>query len=267
MKLSMLPLIAVTQMAVGYALSYGMELQADRAHNMGPPEIAKLCSADGALDVDQFHQLRDYIRYGTILREQLLPIGDALSGATRKCSVSTFVDAEVIASLYGNLGDRLLKEKEYSRAKQSFAAADELSARFGFPSLTRLGALQGEAQAELMLGNLAGADALASSQTDLARAWVDKQHFTSGALVYALRFEAKICNAENQVDRARQLIEEAERIQSTNGNDQGTGWYINNQDRTGAVMGVIEPNRGAIAQAARHDEPCSVASRSISGLS
>ncbi len=78
-----------------------------------------------------------------------------------------------------------------------------------------LAVLQGEAKAELLLGNVQRADTLASNQTNMAREWVEKKHLASGALVDALRFEAEICKAENQPERAAQLLHEAGRLESS----------------------------------------------------
>lgn len=207
-------MIAVTsQMPVGYALSPQMESQSDSARTAAP-EITKLCSGDGTLNLNEAHRLRDYLGSRTTHKEQLLPIDDAISDAIKQCSMSTGVDAAIVGGLRVVLGNRLIVEKEYSRAKEVFETADHLFTRFGAPSLMWLAALQGEAQAELMLGNIQKADVIASNQADMAREWVDKQHFASGALVDALRFEAKIRTAEDQGESATQLMREANRLES-----------------------------------------------------
>jgi hypothetical protein len=212
--LSVLAMIVVTsRMPVGYALSPEMESQSDAARTAAP-EITKLCSEDGTLSLIQANRLRDYLGSATTRKEQLLPIDDAISDAIKQCPMSTRVDAAIVGGLRVVLGNRLILEKEYSRAKQVFETADQLFTRFGAPSLMWLAALQGEAQAEFMLGNTQSADAIASSQANMAREWVDKQHFASGALVDALRFQAKIRTAENQGESATLLMHEANSLES-----------------------------------------------------
>lgn len=213
--LRVLATIAVTlQVTSGYAQSPGMKSQGDSASGASP-EVAALCSEGGTLDMNQAHRLRDYLGSATTRKDQLLAIGDALSDALRRCSAGfSIVDAEIVGGLRVVLGNRLILEKEYSRAKQAFETADQVFTRFGVPSLMWLAALQGEARAELMLGNILRADAIASNQANMAREWVDKQHFASGALVDALRFQAKIRTAEDQRESATQLLNEADRLES-----------------------------------------------------
>jgi hypothetical protein len=207
-------MIAVTlPMPVGYALSPDMESQSDSARTTAP-EITKLCSKEGMLNLNQAHRLRDYLGSAATRKEQLLPIDDAMSNAIKQCPMSTRVDAAIVGGLRVVLGNRLILEKEYSRAKQVFETVDQLFARFSAPSLMWLAALQGEAQAELMLGNTERAEAISSNQTYIAREWVDKQHFASGTLVDALRFEAKIRTAEDQGESAAKLMHEANRLES-----------------------------------------------------
>jgi len=208
--LTLAAMAAVTlPMSVGYGLSPNTQSQTHAA----TPTI-KICSEDGTINLDQAHRLRDYLQFKTASKEQLLAISDALGGALSQCSARTSLDAETIGNFYVTLGNRLLLEKEYLPAKQTFSSADQLFSQFGSPSLMWLIALQGEAQAELFLGNALRADTIASNQTNMAREWVQTQRLASGALVDALRFEAKICNAENQPERTTRLLNEASRLES-----------------------------------------------------
>jgi hypothetical protein len=187
----------ISQLPAGYTRCQGLGSRSDIARTAAP-DTAKICSKDGTLNLDEAHRLRDYLGAATTRKEQLVPIDGAIGDAIKQCRMSTSVDASVVGGLWVVLGNRLIVEKEYSRAKRVFQTAEQLFTRFGAPSLMWLAALQGEAQAELML----------------AREWVDKEHFASGALVSALRFEAKIRDAEDQPESATRLMHEADRLES-----------------------------------------------------
>jgi hypothetical protein len=206
-------MVVTLPMSVGYGLSPEVQSQAGSAGTATP--TIKICSEDGTINLDQAHRLRDYLQFTTANKEQLLEISNALGGALRQCSVRTSLDAEIVGNFYVTLGNRLILEKEYLHAKQTFSSADQLFSQFGSPSLMWLIALQGEAQAELLMGSAQRADTIASNQTNMAREWVQKQRLASGALIDAMRFEAKICNATNQPERATQLLNEASRLESS----------------------------------------------------
>jgi hypothetical protein len=203
----------ISQLPAGYTRCQGLGSRSDIARTAAP-DTAKICSKDGTLNLDEAHRLRDYLGAATTRKEQLVPIDGAIGDAIKQCRMSTSVDASVVGGLWVVLGNRLIVEKEYSRAKRVFQTAEQLFTRFGAPSLMWLAALQGEAQAELMLENTQRADAIAAIQTTMAREWVDKEHFASGALVSALRFEAKIRDAEDQPESATRLMHEADRLES-----------------------------------------------------
>jgi hypothetical protein len=204
---------AILLLLVGYLRGQELELRGGVARTAAP-DIARLCSRDGTLNLDEVHRLRDYLGAATTRKEQLVPIDGAIGDEIKQCRVGTSVDASVIGGLWVVLGNRLTVEKEYSRAKRVFQSAEQLFTRFGAPSLMWLAALQGEAQAEFMLGNPQRADAIAATQTGMAREWVDKEHFASGALVSALRFEAKIRDAEDRPESATRLMHEADSLES-----------------------------------------------------
>lgn len=212
-----LRIFAVLALALSISTGYGLSPQAQSqtgSADTAAPAIW-VCSADGTINLDQAHWLRDYLQFTKANKEQLLSISNALSDAIRHCSVRSSLDAEIIGNFYVTLGDRLILAKEYSHAKKTFSSADQLFSQFVTPSLMWLAVLQGEAKAELLLGNAQRADTIASNQTNMAREWVEKKHLASGALVDALRFEAEICKAENQSERAAQLLHEANRLESS----------------------------------------------------
>ena len=185
----------------------------DRSHVAETPRA--LCSDSGVFDVAVAQRMRDELGQRTLSRERVLEVTKALEHGVLQCSGSLEPpNVEMVGALYVSLGNQFLSEKDYSRAKGVFEAADRYYSGFAFPSLMWLEALRGVARSDVRLGDLQAADAVASRQTELARSWVDGQRFVRDILVDALRFEAEVSNAEKQSAKASALMSEAERLES-----------------------------------------------------
>jgi tetratricopeptide (TPR) repeat protein len=216
MRQSMMLFFAATLVfAFGSASNAEPAISQQQSHQMGRASSNTLCSRGTMLDMGVAKRLRDELDgHVSLTNERKLQIAETLNMALTQCGRGLDPpDAEFFGGLYVLLGNGFLSNKAYSRAKETFETTDRFYSGSGLQSLGWLEALRGEASADIRLGNLPAADKAAEKQTQLARSWV-AFGFVHDALVDALRFQAKLYELEEKKDKAKALLDEANRLES-----------------------------------------------------
>lgn len=170
-----------------------------------------LCSINGQLEMGEAKKLRDELTLRSLHgKSQLLGVSKSLEEAEGDCaSRLDMPNAQFFGTLYALLGMEYLSENDTLNARRTFGAGNAFFSSHVAPSLAWLETLQGEARADVQLGNLSAAAETAFKETQLARSWVDEQGFVLSALTRALRFEAEIEQAAGHLGRAKELMREA----------------------------------------------------------